>query len=229
MSHEAPFNPHLIEVRKRPTLRSALLQLQEAYELASSENRPIEEFAIRLSSLILGGSSAPAVQWLLNGGYVQQVLDIRSRRLEKSLANGSLLDRSCLVATVSGQALARALNAQPKVRSEPVRGGKPLKPAWNKETSELRVGAQVVKCYTRPAPNQFLILQTLQELKWKPHADDPLPVSGDLDPRKRLTNTVQRLNRGQINPLIRFHVDSNGKGIRWEFRSSGSPKTNRRN
>jgi hypothetical protein len=49
--------------------------------------------------------------------------------------------------------------------------------------------------------------------------DDPLPRMPDIDPKIRLRDTIKRLNRNQVNHLLRFQGDGNGLGIQWFARA----------
>ena len=50
----------------------------------------------------------------------------------------------------------------------------PLVPRYDAMLHELRLGDEVVKRFTRPAPAQELILKVLEEERWPPAIDDPL-------------------------------------------------------
>jgi hypothetical protein len=91
-----------------------------------------------------------------------------------------------------------------------------VKPCWSSTRRELRVNGTVVKRFRVPAQNQEVILSAFEEEGWPDHIDNPLPVSGDIDPPTRLHDAINRLNRCQTNPLLRFY--GNGNGIFWEFR-----------
>ena len=54
-----------------------------------------------------------------------------------------------------------------------------------------------------------------EEEEWPPRVDDPLPPQRDLEPKRRLHDTLRSLNRHQQNTLIRFKGDGTGEGIRW--------------
>ena len=51
--------------------------------------------------------------------------------------------------------------------------------------------------------------------------DDPLSPKLDQDPKRRLHDTINSLNRNQKRPLVRFLGDGSGQCVRWEFISSG--------
>lgn len=90
------------------------------------------------------------------------------------------------------------------------------KPSWNGETRTLTFRGLVVKRFRQPSRHQNLILDALEELGWPSRIDDPLTGDGHTDPKERLHNATQNLNRRQQNALIRFHGDGTGEGITWE-------------
>lgn len=94
-----------------------------------------------------------------------------------------------------------------------------LKPVWDRDRQQLRVGKKIVKEYKVPAANQEVILAAFQEEHWPPRIDDPLPPHPDQDPKRRLHDTINSLNRNQRQSLLKFLGDGSGQGIRWEFTS----------
>jgi hypothetical protein len=83
------------------------------------------------------------------------------------------------------------------------------------------VGELVVKRFKAPAANQETILAAFEEEEWPPRIDDPLPPSPDLEPKRRLHDTINSLNRNQKKQLLRFFGDGSGMGIRWELVNEG--------
>jgi hypothetical protein len=90
------------------------------------------------------------------------------------------------------------------------------KPVWDKDLNRLTLGDLVVKEYKTPAPNQQLILSVFQEEGWPPRIDDPLPPHPDLEPKRRLHETIISLNRNQRNRVLQFCGDGQGEGVRWQ-------------
>jgi hypothetical protein len=93
-----------------------------------------------------------------------------------------------------------------------------LKPSWDSARRELSLNGTAVKRFRVRAPNQEVILSAFEEEGWPDHIDDPLPVSGDIDPPTRLHDAINRLNGRQIHRLIRFSGNGTGTGIAWAFR-----------
>ncbi len=94
------------------------------------------------------------------------------------------------------------------------------RPAWTSigQLGELRVGGFLVKRYKQPAENQICVIQTFEEDKWLRCIDDPLTGKDDMDPKRRLRDTVEALNDYHKTPgLIRFEADGTGEGILWRY------------
>jgi hypothetical protein len=92
-----------------------------------------------------------------------------------------------------------------------------LRPHWDRLCRTLFVRGEIVKRFTVPSANQELTLAAFEEEKWPVHLDDPLPPSPGIESKRRLHDTITRLNRHQIRPLIRFHGDGRGRGLYWEL------------
>ena len=90
-------------------------------------------------------------------------------------------------------------------------------PVWDQERRELRINDVVVKSFKLPSPNQEAILTALAEENWPVRIDDPLPPQLDLDPKRRLHDTIKSLNRNQKSRLIRFSGDGTGEGVLWKL------------
>jgi hypothetical protein len=75
----------------------------------------------------------------------------------------------------------------------------------------------IIKQLKQPAPMQRCLLIHMQEVKWAKHAFDPLPKDFDMDPRRRLHDTLKNLTHNQVNKRVRFFGDGTGRGICWEL------------
>ncbi len=93
-------------------------------------------------------------------------------------------------------------------------------PYWDRNRKELRVGREVVKRFKATAANQEVILAAFQEENWPARIDDPLSPRADIDPKRRLHDTINSLNRSRRVRLISFLGDGSGEGVRWEFGNS---------
>jgi hypothetical protein len=92
------------------------------------------------------------------------------------------------------------------------------KPTWDPDLRELRVGALVIKRFRQPAGNQVTILAALRELRWPRRIDDPLTGDGQVEPKRRLRDTVYALNRNHVTAkVLVFEADGTGTGIIWKW------------
>ncbi|MFO0807725.1 MAG: hypothetical protein U0746_03805 [Gemmataceae bacterium] len=94
-------------------------------------------------------------------------------------------------------------------------------PLYNADQRELWFQGQLVKRFQQPADNQETVLAAFEEDGWPPRIDDPLPQDPDVDTRERLHDTIKNLNLHQVNPLVSFHGDGSGEGVRWPIRGGG--------
>jgi hypothetical protein len=88
---------------------------------------------------------------------------------------------------------------------------KGIKPRWDGERFELRVGDRIVRRVRPIATNVILILATFEEEGWPPTIYDPM---AGIDAQRR-HETIRSLNDGLSQ--IRFHGDGKNEGIKWEW------------
>jgi hypothetical protein len=214
----------------RPHLRSALHLLLEAHEYAVDLEQNTWELAVELDVLRSANLTNSDLRWLSAVGLVEHAVEITgptdsSRQFRRTpLVN--VHEPTCIVLTLDGVEAVREFCAgsqswshhrlTPSCRvvnaEEPV-----LQPKWDDQRRQLRVAAEVVKEFKLPSPNQETVLMAFEEEGWPPRIDDPLPPFAQIDPRRRLHDTIKALNRKQKRPLVRFMGDGSGEGIRWEL------------
>jgi hypothetical protein len=211
-----------------PSIQAGLAILSEAVHCAQEFQRDVWDFAVEVHSLRGAGLRDSTLRWLLCKGYAEHAVETtRPHALRRTFRRGGSLmfcDRSCIILTPAGAALAGEPGSFPRVFGGPGKGpvllprraDRPEAPQWDAGCRELRWGAMLVKCFREPALNQELILAAFEEEGWPAHIDDPLPSDGYCDPKQRLHDTIKRLNRHQVNHLIRFRGDGCGCGVRWE-------------
>lgn len=213
--------------------RPGLVILLEALESAKELQYDVWEFAVEIQNLRSVGLTGNNLRWLLCKGYVEHAIENTqpkaTQRTFQPLGNLMLGEASCFVLTRAGVALVRQGNsAVPAGHDTPnlFRGPSgreavlvPKVPRWDATCRELCWGLTVVKRFRLPASNQVLVLAAFEEEGWPRHIDDPLPSPFDCDPQQRLHDTIKRLNRHQVNPLIRFRANGSGSGIFWELSS----------
>jgi hypothetical protein len=212
-------------------IRLAFAQLLEVHELARASGRKASDFAAEITSLTELGITASILRWLVCRGYAKCLREItqpgdKERRFEP-VDNLSLNAQSCFVLSRRGMLFARAMLAFGGVGSAEATNGSDagqtsddLAPRWDNKRRELRVARKLIKRFRVPAPNQEMILAAFQEEGWPNCIDDPLPPKGDLDPKRRLHDTIKALNRKhrQKPAVIHFQGNGTGKNVVWELR-----------
>jgi hypothetical protein len=207
-------------------VRAGLAIMLEAFDCAGELKRDVWDFAVGIHDLRGAGLTSSSLRWLLCKGYAEHALETSrphaAQRTFRPAGNLMFCDRSCFVLTPAGAAV--AAGAQSPAPAFERSGHSPTPPAaapaagprWDAEHRELRWGGKLVKRFRLPALNQELILAVFEEEGWPAHIDDPLPVNINYDPKQRLEDTIKRLNKHQVNRLIRFRGDGSGCGVRWE-------------
>jgi hypothetical protein len=223
-------------------VEQALNLLLESYDYARDIGCPLWEFAVEVNAFRKFDLTPSDWRWLCLKGLIDHGRE-RTIRDEpvRSFRQGGVLRltrRSCFILTEAGERFTRQIVAERQQRSAtaPEQAATPahegptggladfaqIVPVWDRDRQQLRVGRFIVKEFKLPAPNQETILAAFQEENWPPRIDDPLAPHADIDPKRRLHDTITSLNRNQKNPLLRFLGDGSGQGIRWE----GVPQSN---
>jgi hypothetical protein len=219
-------------------VKRALVMLLESYDYAQDVGCELWEFALEVEHLNPLGLTPSDLRWLHLKGLVEHARELTMPgETKRTFRPGGVLrlcKRTCLVLTEAGQQFARkqteeiaeppSLPAQPLYETPPQATAlddhqvdlTQLVPTWDRDRQQLRLGRINVKEFKVPAPNQEAILAAFQEENWPPRIDDPLPPLADMEPKRRLHDTISSLNRNQKVPLIRFLGDGSGEGIRWE-------------
>ncbi len=92
-----------------------------------------------------------------------------------------------------------------------------IKPVWDRDRRELRLGNVVVKRFKWPAGNQERVLNAFENQGWPEFVGDPLDVDPKICPKRRLHDTLKCLNRKQLCPAVKFRGDGTGKRVRLEI------------
>jgi len=231
--------PTALDVDDR--LRAGLAVLWRAYICAQDTGANVWDLSLPTSRLSETGMTSSDLHWMVLKGFAEHgeettVYGNAHRSFRRG--NGYFLNaRSRLVLTPSGAALAehvfRETGRSPQATLSalaPVTTGvatpretifeknaPALKPCWDATRRELSLTGLIIKRFRVPARNQETILAVFEEEGWVEHIQDPLPVTHDIDAPTRLHDAINRLNRCQINPLLRFHGDGKGTGVFWEL------------
>lgn len=227
-------------------LRAGLALLWRAYICAQVTGANMWDFAMRTGRLYEEGMTSSNLRWMVAKGFAEHGQETVSRNDSRRSLRGSngyfFNEHTCLILTARGAALAEhvfretpqwppatlsalaAVAEQTSVQVTARRAtetSKPgtavLKPCWNPIRRELSLEGRLIKRFRVPARNQETILSVFEEEGWAEHIHDPLPVTHDIDGPTRLHDAINRLNRCQINPLVRFHGDGKGTGVFWEL------------
>jgi hypothetical protein len=204
------------------------------------------QLALRREELSAAGLEAIDCRWMLIRGLVDHFNETTfPGDSKRSFRNGDAIisDHSCFLLTPKGTSFVTEFLNEPHAEigsttnevsfnyesqdgSHPRWGSQDLidetepstdpQPCWDINRQELWFAGRLVKRYRIPSPNQVAILCAFEEETWPSRIDDPLPQHFEIDPRRRLNDTIRNLNRSRINPLIRFSGDGSGQGILWE-------------
>lgn len=223
-----------LDVNRRPEvrehLRDALSLLLRAFDYAAELNHDVWSFAVEMPILSAAHLTTSDLRWLSCKGYVDHASEItkpddHERHFSRNGAARFNSD-TCVILTMSGAALAREVCCENRVLAAPeprvaicripASEEQSGLPKWDRDRRQLRFDGQVVKEFKLPSPNQEAVLMALEEEGWPARIDDPLSPAPNLDPRRRLHDTIKALNRNQKRPLLRFMGDGSGEGIRWE-------------
>lgn len=226
-------------------LGCGLQLLLDSSAQAHALGEDVWQFSVEWPELQRLGLSCNDSRWLIHKRLVRHAREVTSVEDEKRLfvpsQNLSLSERTCFILTEEGGELARqvlvsrgadvsrAISQLPPVhlsgsgRANGVGAAGPQKPTWDRDWRQLRLGSHIVKEFKVPAMNQEIILAVFEEELWPPKIDDPLPRKSELDPQRRLHDTINSLNRRQRHRLLHFSADGLAQGIRWELTEKWRP------
>jgi len=204
----------------------ALFKLRDARTTANDLGYDGWKFALELLAILRTGCTETQLRALILLGLVShaiEVTEIGAYDRQFHPAGPSLIGiRSCFTITDYGVSFLRLTETtQAKLDSQEHMtvhlSSRQLHPHWSADRRELWLADELVKRFTRPAPNLELILSGFQELDWPQQMDDPLPPLSAVDQKERLHDSIKRLNRCQLPAQIKFRGDGSGCGIRWEL------------
>ena len=218
------------EILQRITPAIALLL--DSFRYARAASRSAWDFAVEIERFRSSGVTNSDLRYMVSVGYAEHAAERThsksQKRVFRKLQNLAFTDRTCFVLTESGESFAQQAgvfdtSSSRKAARENGNDGEhidannsPL-PNWHRDRRELRIGHLVVKQFKVHAPNQETILAAFEEEGWPFRIDDPLPPHADQDSKRRLHDTINKLNRHQKQSLIHFRGDGTGRGICWEL------------
>jgi hypothetical protein len=207
-----------------PGVEFALGELAVAHDYARDAQRDTWQFAVEISRLMELGLTGSDLRWLVEKGYAMHAREITEqgdsdRRFAVGI-NTAFSTETRFLLTDAGLSWASEYGAAPTLLrfsgSGETKGKGECIPRWQGGECTLFFGSQIVKRFTRPSPNQELILATFEEEGWPDRIDDPLPQASGIDPKRRLHDSIKWLNRNQVTRLLQFSGDGSGEGVRWQ-------------
>jgi hypothetical protein len=207
--------------------QSGLSLLLEAAHYAEDCRKPKWHFAVDFADLHTSGLTINDLRWLCAKGYIEHAVEIGplSSCDHREFLQGktsTFKRRSCVVLTNLGITFASQIchPSPPKPRAPSPAGQvsdavATRVPRWDPKGRMLWLGSTLIKRFTVPATNQELVLAAFDQHGWPSCIDDPLPPSPAINPKRRLHDTINRLNRGHQRRLVRFSGSGNGLAIRW--------------
>jgi len=195
--------------------------LSDAARAASASNCDRWEFAVEIEHL-LRGADVTELRLLWQQGVVEVAVETtandKPKRCFEKLSNLSFPARSCFVLAMAHDPLAHRRSSSPQVsnvEANAVGSGTLPRPHWDPLDRTLMVGDRLVKRLRRPAANQVKILDAFEEEGWPRGIYDPLPPEDGANSKRRLHNTINKLNSGLLAPLLRFHGIGDGLSVCW--------------
>ena len=222
-------------VEPHQEMKRSLEALLRAFQYASDLDCDPWDFAVEIQILSDLGLTTSDLRWLSCKGYVQQAREVglpgHDARQFGPTGPLSITTENCYILTESGVNLAKEVLRT--TSSFPGQGADSLrtsKPRWDSDRHQLRLGKDLIKCFKLPSPNQETVLAAFEEEDWPPRITDPLPPVPEIDPKRRLQDTIKSLNRCQKTSVLRFSGDGTGEGVLWQIkhqrrRNSGRPAT----
>ena len=211
MGHDSTLIRDTFCRRKAKQFASFLRALSEAHDYSRDLSVCEWDFAIKFSETATFDLNLNDIRWMIGKDWirVRQVLESENISLATALRKDSQF-----VISEQGREIACELSrsnfgdsSEPHAQNTP---------DWDFERRELLFQGKLIKRFRWPAPNQETILSVFSEEGWPVKITDPLPQSSDVDPKRRLGDTIKCLNRNQACSLIRFRGDGTGEGIIWQ-------------
>lgn len=222
--------------------------LAKALRFAELQHFSPWDFAVELRELREIGLSRCELRYLVAQGFLEHAEELATTpsgdRRFRSTGRLTFADRTCFVLTDLGRvAIAEILpmrQRKDQIGQEQVTnqntcltdGGSQewlaspknaIKPLWDAGQRRLIFGDLLVKQYRTHALNQHLVLAAFQEENWRERIDDPLPPVEQIEPKRRLHDTIAGLNRNQINQVVHFFGAGSGRSVGWFAKQRPEP------
>lgn len=206
----------------------SLEHLLRAHRYALETQRDVWDFAVEVETLKEAGVTVSDLRWLVCRGIIDHAReiaseDVNARKFERISKLSFSQESCCLLTDVGVEAVQKFVDARLECaetqteNSVAVDAAKQQHPKWDSNRHQLSIGNAIIKEFKLPAVNQETVLSAFEEEGWPPSIDDPLAPARNIDPKRRLHDTIKNLNRNQRQSMIRFMGDGTGEGVRWEF------------
>lgn len=209
-------------------LKLALALLRQGAEDAREFGESVWDFAVEIDRLHECGVTNNDLRRLVREGQIEHRLEIRSLRADarcfRSIANLCFTKRSCFILGTPHGASAAAFmkNGATHNHEMTVPPAEPvavdlLRPCWDADLRQLRLGDWIVKEFRQPSARQVAVLSAFQAQGWPPRINDPLSATDVGNVQGLLHYTIQNLNRNQLWKLIHFFGDGTRRGVCWRL------------
>jgi hypothetical protein len=213
-----------------PRIRLFLQTLREALEYSLDLKTSRWEFAVEWQALRRFGVTPSDLRWLAARGMIESGLEVTKlsspERSFQSCQQLVISKRTCFVLTDAGEELlasglladgSRLVDADwPANESSAEDAAAVLRPHWDHDRLELRLGSTVLRQFKLPSADEERVLAAFEERGWPRRIGSPLPAGGDF---RRLVECVAALNWRLRRPLLHFGCNEQGHEVTWEFRS----------
>ncbi len=214
-----------------PRVHGALSLLLGAYHNNEAAGSESWDQALSMSALEQAGVNSSDLRWLIGRGLVEHAVDAPGsqatshvvRRPNRARFQSGAVFRLTAVGAKFVQQLdlstaesVRPASASRAAGSHRSVASPPLRPRWDRDRCELRVGSALARRFLLEAADQVRILAAFEEARWPESIESPLGLPSD-GAAKRLRRAVDGLNNSCTGRLVRFFLDEKKQCVGWAF------------
>ncbi len=216
-------------LRDLSAVGTAIAELAEAHDSARDALCDPWQFAVEISRLQELGLTYSDLRWLVEKGYAAHAREAtgsadQNRKFAVGM-NTTFSPDTRFVLTDAGLDLAGGNRPEPtlirftsqpaSMPAAPTVSAAHDRPYWDSNKGVLYFAERIIKRFSRAARNQEIVLCAFEEEAWRHRIDDPLPPSRNVEPKRRLHDTIKWLNRDHEAQVLAFLGDGTGEGVRW--------------
>jgi hypothetical protein len=224
-----PATSRLAALEERPGFLLAYVVLLSARCGAQLEGVDPRSKALPVRELREDGIDDEILLWLLYQGHVEHFRCSGTASPAEStlepVDSVFILGNSCFALTEAGDRFGSSLLGLLVEEQEETHEAAwgmlavgQLLPRYDRTFRRFTWGQHLLKFFRQPAINQEIVLCTAEELGWTAWFDDPLPRTPGTNPKERVHDTINALNRNQKPYLVHFKGDGSGARFGWEMR-----------